>query len=179
MAISGWLKVEAFLRILANLANEEEEKLQGKGARKNRGKYGILPNQGSASVMTKSFCFFWGIFRECIESLTPQHVLHLVLSAIVISTAVRTALKANSGKKKTSDKEKNHNILAMGPSKKMVYLLVVLFPEEEKKGNFFSSAKRPHQGVGLGGWGGVPRVVWQKIILFLAPFSKKGRAPCL
>ena len=157
----------------------KKKKITRERCQKKSGKIWYFTKPGVSQCNDKIILFFWGIFRECIESLTPQHVLHLVLSAIVISTAVRTALKANSGKKKTSDKEQKNNILAMGPSKKMVYLLVVLFPEEEKKGNFFSSAKRPHQGVGLGGWGGVPRGVWQKTILFLAPFPKKGRAPCL
>ena len=73
--------------------------LLGKGSKKNRKKYGLLPNRGaggSARVVKKPNCFFEkSIFQRVSRIILgpPKHVLHLVWSAYFISTAVRTALK--------------------------------------------------------------------------------------
>ena len=69
------------------------------GLKKNRKKYGLLPNRGaggSARVVKKPNCFFEkSIFQRVSRIILgpPKHVLHLVWSAYFISTAVRTALK--------------------------------------------------------------------------------------
>ena len=54
---------------------------------------------GSARVVKKPYCFFEKVFfqRACRIILgPPKHVLHLVWSAFVIYTAIRTALKVAS-----------------------------------------------------------------------------------
>ena len=71
----------------------------GKGSEEKNGKkYGLLPNPGggSARVVKKPNCFFEkSIFQRVSRIILgpPKHVLHLVWSAFVISTAIRTALK--------------------------------------------------------------------------------------
>ena len=73
--------------------------LLGKGSKKkSREKYGLLPNPGGGSprVMKKPNCFFGKVFFQWACRIIlgpPKHVLHLVWSAYIISTAIRAALK--------------------------------------------------------------------------------------